>query len=100
MATVVKVDRDALVTLAIDLWAAARGIRAIDVHSAFSDLLRGMPGSDVAAACATAERQIESALESVATRVDALAQKNALAGSTYGITDEQYADSITGLLKL
>lgn len=100
MAPVVKVDRDALVVLAIDLWAAARGIREIDVHGAFLDLLRGLAGSDVAAACTTAEQQIESALETVAARVDALAQKNALAGSTYGLTDEQYADSISGLLKL
>lgn len=100
MAPVVTADRDALALLAADLWAAARGIRAIDVHAAFSDLLRGLSGSAVAAACTTAEQQIESALESVAVRVDALAEKNALAGSTYGVTDEQYADSISGLLKL
>lgn len=100
MAPVLKADRDALAILAADLSAAARGIRAIDLHTAFSDLLRGLAGSEVAVACETAEQLVESALESVATRVDALAQKNALAASTYGITDDQYADSISGLLKL
>lgn len=100
MAPVLKADRDALAVLAADLRVAAYGIRAIDLRAAFSDLLRGFAGSDVATACATAEAQIESALATVATRVDALAQKNAVAGSAYGMTDDQYADSISGLLKL
>ncbi|WP_207842127.1 hypothetical protein [Williamsia soli] len=100
MAPVLKADLDAIRTLATDLTNAANNIRGIDVNRTFAGLLAGLRGSDVAAACETAEIQIEQALKAVAVRVDALAQRNIEAARTVGITDEQYADSISGLLKL
>ncbi|PYE17622.1 hypothetical protein DFR67_106326 [Williamsia limnetica] len=100
MAPVLRADLEAIRTLATDLGNAATDIRGIDVNRTFAGLLAGLKGSDVAAALTTAEIQIEAALTAVATRVDALAQKNKEAARTVGITDEQYADSISGLLKL
>lgn len=100
MAQVLTADLDAIRTLATDLSTAANDIRGIDVNRTFAGVLAGLKGSDIAAACRTAETQIEAALQAVATRVDALAQKNTEAARTVGITDEQYSDSISGLLKL
>lgn len=100
MATVLTADLYAIARLAIDLSKSATNIRDIDVNGAFAGLLMGLKGSDVAAACRTAEQQIESAIASVADRVEAMAQANARAAHTTGITDAQYGDSISGLLKL
>lgn len=100
MARVLKADLDAIRMLADNLSISAAEIRAIDVNQVFAGLLLGLKGSDVASACRTAELQIESALASVAGRVDALAQANSRAAHTAGITDEQYGDSISSLLKL
>lgn len=100
MATVVTADLYAIARLAVDQSKSATTIRDIDVHGAFAGLLPGLKGSDVAAACRTAEQQIESAFATVAGRVDAMSRANARAALTVGITDEQYGDSISGLLKL
>lgn len=100
MARVLKADLEAIRLLADDLSISAAEIRAIDVNHVFAGLLLGLKGSDVATACRTAELQIESALASVAGRVDAMAQANSRAGLTVGITDVQYGDSISDLLKL
>lgn len=100
MTLVLKADLDAIATLAAELWISATTIRDIDVNSAFAGVLLGLKGSDVAAACRTAELQIESALASVANRVEAMADANAHAAHTVGITDAQYGDTISGLLKL
>lgn len=100
MAPVLTADLEAIRTLATDLTTAAQDIRDIDVNRVFAGLLAGLKGSDVAAVCRTAELQIESAMNAVAKRVDALAEANTEAARTVGITDEQYADSITSLLKL
>lgn len=100
MATVLTADLYAIARLAIDQSKSAITVRDIDVHGAFAGLLLGLRGSDVAAACRTAEQQIETAFGTVAGRVDAMAQANSRAALTVGITDEQYGDTISGLLRL